>query len=73
MGIPDGDPYRGFPPGLAVPLYPPSVSASVVFVYVVFISVVGAEPAGSRGIETVTVVPSPFRVEIETVAPRRSA
>jgi hypothetical protein len=28
---------------------------------------------GSRGIETVTVVPSPFRVEIETVAPRRSA
>jgi hypothetical protein len=53
---------------MAVPLYPPSVSASVVFVYVV-----GAEPAGSRGIETVTVVPSPFRVEIETVAPRRSA
>jgi hypothetical protein len=63
---------------MAVPLYPPSVSASVVFVYVVFVYVVFvyvvvAEPVGSTGIETVTVVPSPFRVEIETVAPRRSA
>jgi hypothetical protein len=48
------------------------VSASVV-VYVVFVYVVVAEPVGSTGIETVTVVPSPFRVEIETVAPRRSA